>query len=182
MEAYSIWSPYAEYINNPNTVSINLNGNYSTVEQSQVPVAHRDYSPDTAILHAPRHGGLYSGPPSNNPWNSIPVTATMTNMIQNNLRSANPPPGATEQYIGTERLGNNHVPMPGTYWHNPVEQQGQFNIKVRNNCESRTFDLNGNTITKNIPYTPLTSHTQLTPHVPIAPPKPFTQLTPLTPP
>ena len=52
--------------------------------------------------------------------------------IQNNLRSANPPPGATEQYVGGDRLGNNYAPMPGTYWFNPVDRLGQFQIKSTN--------------------------------------------------
>ena len=104
MEAYSTWCPYAPYMPSAAPSAQIPKGDYNTVEQSPVPAAHRDYSPDSTMPPAPRHGGLYSGLPSNNPWNSIPVTATMINMIQNNLRSANPPPGATEQYVGTERL------------------------------------------------------------------------------
>ena len=152
MEAYSTWCPYAPYM--PSAVpSAQLpKGNYDTVEKSPVPAAHRDYSPESTMLPAPRHGGLYSGPPSNNPWNSIPVTATMTNMIQNNLRSANPPPGATEQYVGTERLGNSYAPMPGTYWYNPEDRHAQFNIKVRHQCEARAFGADGNPVEKQTTY------------------------------
>ena len=60
------------------------------------------------------------------------LTPTATNMIHNNLRSANPPPGATEQYPGTNRLGNNYVAMPGVYWYadtHPVNK-GPFEMKV----------------------------------------------------
>ena len=44
---------------------------------------------------------------------SIPVTPQVSNMINNNLRSANPPPGAIINYPGTVRLGNNSFNMPG---------------------------------------------------------------------
>ena len=44
------------------------------------------------------------GNESNKPWMPIKVTPTATNYIQNNLLSANPPPGATEQYVGTKEL------------------------------------------------------------------------------
>ena len=152
MEAYSTWCPYAPYMPSAAPSAQIPKGDYNTVEQSPVPAAHRDYSPDSTMPPAPRHGGLYSGLPSNNPWNSIPVTATMTNMIQNNLRSANPPPGATEQYVGTERLGNSYAPMPGTYWYNPEGQHGQFNIKVRKQCEARAFGADGNPVEKQQTY------------------------------
>jgi len=114
-------------------------GNYSVVEAGSVPPAFRDNGPDSIMPQVARHGGLYSGPESKNPWNSIPVTPTMTNYIQNNLRSANPPPGATEQYVGTSRLGNNYAPMPGVYWYNPPEMAGKHAIMVTHNCDARAF-------------------------------------------
>lgn len=117
----------------------NITGDYSVVEEGRTPPAFRDNGPNTAMPPIPRHGGLYSGPESQNPWNSIRVTPTMTNYIQNNLRSANPPPGATEQYIGTPRLGNNYVPMPGIYWYNPPEMAGNYAIKTTHNCDARSF-------------------------------------------
>ena len=58
----------------------------------------------------------------------------------------------TEQYIGTERLGNNYAPMPGTYWYNPEGQHGQFNIKVRHQCEARAFGADGNPVEKQQTY------------------------------
>jgi hypothetical protein len=128
-------TPYPYVINQ---LQIN-EGNYTVVEQGSVPPAFRDNGPENAMPPVPRHGGLYSGPESANPWNSIPVTPTMTNYVQNNLRSANPPPGATEQYIGTPRLGNNYAPMPGVYWYNPPEMDGKYAIKVTHNCDARSF-------------------------------------------
>ena len=42
----------------------------------------------------------------------MPVEPTATNMINNNLNSANPPPGANVHYPGTDRLGNSSLLMP----------------------------------------------------------------------
>ena len=62
--------------------------------------------PDVAIAPPSYNAGLYTGVPFNGPWGNIPVAPTTTNMINNNLKSANPPPG-------TQRLGNNYQAMPG---------------------------------------------------------------------
>lgn len=147
----NIWCPYAKYQPSNNDF---LKGDYTTVENGNIPPAYRMDGPNAAMPPAPIHGGLFTGPNTNNPWNSIPITPTMTNYIQNNLRSANPPPGATEQYIGTHRLGNNYVSMPGTYWYNPIgDKQGQYQIKVTHECDKRSFNLNGTPKTSNT-YTP----------------------------
>ena len=83
---------------------------------------------------SPPNGGLYGGPQSAGSWANIPVVPTMTNMIHNNLKSANPPPGATVQYIGTDRLGNSPAEMPEIYWYNPEHAHGLHSIKgVKNN-------------------------------------------------
>ena len=139
------WCPYANYIPTPPATSP---GDYTVVEEGTVPPASRDYAADVMMAPAPRHGGLYSGPESHNPWNSIPVTATMTNYIQNNLRSANPPPGATEQYVGTPRMGNNYVPMPGVYWYNPPEMKGKYAIKTTHAGDARAYNPDGSPIAK----------------------------------
>jgi len=44
---------------------------------------------------------------------SIPVTPTTANLINKNLNTANPPPGANVHYPGTNRLGNSSMEMPG---------------------------------------------------------------------
>ena len=61
------------------------------------------------------NGGLYTGPepPTNAPWASISVTPDVDYMINQNLRSANPPPGAIYQYPGNIRPGNNFQPFTG---------------------------------------------------------------------
>ena len=69
--------------------------------------------PDVAIAPPSYNAGLYTGVPFNGPWGNIPVAPTTTNMINNNLKSANPPPGGNVMYPGTQRLGNNYQAMPG---------------------------------------------------------------------
>ena len=131
----SSWCPYTKYLpSNPQFA----NGDYSVVKKSPVP-PHIRHNFNTSMPPSPHHGGLFSGPPSYNPWNAIPVTPTMTNYVQNNLRSANPPPGATQQYVGTNRLGNNYVSMPGVYWHNPDNMNGKYAIKTTHQSDFTTF-------------------------------------------
>jgi hypothetical protein len=61
------------------------------------------------------NGGLYTGEPfqTNAPWANMPVTPEGTYMTSANLQSANPPPGAQQQYAGSLRPGNNYQDMPG---------------------------------------------------------------------
>ena len=100
---------------------------------SSVPPQLRWNSPNE-IMPTPTYynAGLYTGESFKGPWGNIPVAPTTTNMIQNNLRSANPPPGAIYQYPGTNRLGNNYIAMPGVYYYKqgPPGNEGPFNIKV----------------------------------------------------
>jgi len=133
-----VWCPYTVY--KPSSSDF-LNGDYSSVENGSVEPAYRNKGPNNSMPPVPVHGGLFNAPETRNSWNAIPVTPTMTNFIQNNLRSANPPPGATEQYIGTHRLGNNYVSMPGVYWYNPTgDKQGQYRMKVTHKCDQRSFN------------------------------------------
>ena len=61
---------------------------------------------------------------------SIPVTPLDSNLIHNNLLSANPPPGANINYPGVNRLGNNHLEMPGIHAYVGTEENpGPFNIQ-----------------------------------------------------
>ena len=86
---------------------------------------------------SPTHNaGLYSGPAFNGPWGNIPVTPTTANMIHNNLRSANPPPGATTQYPGTHRSGNSYTAMPGVSWYKPTDTKCPYKIKVTENTSN----------------------------------------------
>lgn len=80
------------------------------------------------------NAGLYTGPQFNGPWGAIPVTPTTTNMINNNLASANPPPGALTQYPGNNRLGNNWIGMTGVdnYISSSEVNFGPFEINCTN--------------------------------------------------
>jgi hypothetical protein len=75
------------------------------------------------------NGGLYGGKQSTKPWASIHVDINENNLMQNNLKSANPPPGATDQYVGNNRLGNNYTIMENVKWYNPKYGQCMYNIK-----------------------------------------------------
>ena len=109
-----------------------INGDYPVDVKSNIPPELRAHDAHTAMPPPPVNGGLYSGPQSNQPYVPQSVPHTTTYYIQHLLRSANPPPGATEQYIGDNRLGNNYVPMPGVNWYNSAydRNKGPFTIKV----------------------------------------------------
>ena len=57
------------------------------------------------------NGGLYGGPQATGPWANIPIQPEMHIYIAN-LASAQPPPGALNQMVGTNRLGNNTITQP----------------------------------------------------------------------
>lgn len=76
------------------------------------------------------HGGLYNSTSQGQEWHAIPVTPEMAAMMAN-LESANPPPGAMQQFIGTNRPGNNSVNMPGVYRYQPnTNQPNLYNINL----------------------------------------------------
>jgi len=105
--------------------------NYNVDLEGPVNRLERDSDPYTKIRTPPPNGELYGGPQTNRAWGSIHVIPTATNYINNNLHSANPPPGATIQYVSNDRFGNNYSPMPGIQWYNPTSPhlKNKFNIK-----------------------------------------------------
>lgn len=103
----------------PNQKEINYIRNKTDPNKSKVNVYLRSKNPYSEIPPSPPNGGLYGGKQSNEPWANIPVAPTTTNLINNVLKEANPPPGAEFHYPGTNRLGNNYQAMPGIYWYNP---------------------------------------------------------------
>lgn len=112
--------------------NIPFKNDYAVDVESSVPPALRSKNPETAMPPSPKNGGLFSGPEATGPWGAIPVVPTTTNYIHHNLRSANPPPGAVYHYPGTNRMGNNYIPMPGVYWLNDpeVNMDCKYHIKV----------------------------------------------------
>ncbi len=114
-------------------IPITRNQAVSVVEASQVPPENRSKNIQTQMPPSPPNGGLYGGPQATFPWSNIPVVPTATNLIHHNLRSANPPPGAINQYPGGQRKGNNYIAMSGVYWYNGdnpnnVNSEGNYRI------------------------------------------------------
>ena len=120
-----------------NNSNCNCNSNsskkdYKVMVNTPIPAGERASNPYDVMPPRPPNGGLYGGPDCERPWMPIDVTPTATNYIANNLKSANPPPGAVEQYVGTNRPGNNYTAMPEAYWYNNTSKlnHGPFNLKV----------------------------------------------------
>lgn len=97
-----------------NNNDLNNNNNLVNNNKSEIPQAP--------------NGGLYGGPQQNKPWLPIHIEPTAFNLIANNLSSANPPPGAIEQYIGSNRLGNNINNTKNIDAYD--KQSGKYNFKV----------------------------------------------------
>ena len=102
---------------------------YEIVIKTDVKPELRSKNPNTEINYSPVNGGLYGGEQKDRPWMPQHIVPTATNLMLNNLKSANPPPGAIEQYIGTNRQGNNYSAMPNIYWYY-TEDEGPHHIKV----------------------------------------------------
>ena len=119
-----------------------LRGGYLSVDRpSKVPPGQQWDTIQTAAPSPAPNGGLYTNgcQAADGPHRAIPVTPTTTNMINKNLVSANPPCGATEQYPGTPRLDNNHVPMPGVTWYRGTpENSGPFRLKTTTGGKRRS--------------------------------------------
>ena len=97
-------------------------------------------SKDVGIPDPLPNGGLYNAPQATGPWANIPVIPTDLNLTHYNLRSAHPPPGATEQYMGTERPGNNYAPMIGVYWYNvDNEMRGMYRMHVTKKTDEKQY-------------------------------------------
>ena len=114
-------------------------GSYKTLTDGLIAPEKRMNNDNIAIPESLPNGGLYGGPQSTGPWANIPVIPSDTNLIHYNLRSAKPPPGATEQYVSTNRLGNNYVPMIGVYWYNPEETYGMYRMNVTNKADEKQY-------------------------------------------
>jgi len=94
---------------------------------------------NTTVPPMRHNGGLYSGPQNNAPYMPRYVPPTSTYFMQVLLKSANPPPGAIEQYPTENRLGNNYTAMPNVHWFNSAyDNKGPYNIKVIKRKEKGT--------------------------------------------
>lgn len=126
------YCPYME-INAPH------GGSYKTLTEGLVAPEKRSNNENTAIPDPLPNGGLYNAPQSTEPWANIPVIPSDLYLTHFNLRSANPPPGATEQYAGTDRLGNNYAPMIGVYWYNPEEVRGMYRMHTTKREDAKQY-------------------------------------------
>ncbi len=113
---------------------IKKNKNKNSKKGGSVPPNKQWSGPNVAAPPPQYNAGLFTGPQFNGPWGAIPVTPTTTNMINNNLGSATPPPGAMTQYPGTNRLGNNWIAMPGVddYISSSQVNWGPYALKCTN--------------------------------------------------
>ena len=106
---------------------------YPIEKESNVPFESRGSSPSTEAPEMLPNGGLYSGScPAGRAWIPTKIVPTSTYFTSELLKQANPPPGALDQYVGTNRPGNNYTAMPNVHWYNRTskQNQGPFNIKV----------------------------------------------------
>ena len=127
------YCPYME-INAPH------GGSYKTLTEGLISPERQSSSKDVAIPDSLPNGGLYNAPQATGAWASIPVIPSDLNLIHNNLRSAHPPPGATEQYASTDRIGNNYAPMIGVYWYNPdTEMRGMYRMHVTKKDDEKQY-------------------------------------------
>jgi hypothetical protein len=102
--------------------------------QSQVQPELRGQGPNIQVPSGRPNGGIYRGPQIDKWFVPQPLPATTTYFNQVLLRNSDPapPPGATQQYPGNTRLGNNYVAMPGVNWYNSAypRNNGPYSIKV----------------------------------------------------
>jgi len=109
------------------------NNNYPVDLNTNVPPVLRWTDANTRAPEPLVNGGLYSGPQNNSPWMPKPVVPTTTYFMQVLMKDIDPPPppGATEQYVTENRLGNNYTAMPGVSWFNSSKDgRGPYMIKV----------------------------------------------------
>ena len=123
---------------NQNNTIVKMSKNIPVDINSEIPLHERWNDELTRCPDPVPNGGLYGGPQAVGEYASIHVIPTATNMIHHNLRSANPPPGAINQYPGTNRDRNNYIPMPGVFWYNDTHHvnQGPYSIKVTDNNQA----------------------------------------------
>ena len=111
-------------------VKCDIKNNYSVDKPTSIPFEEMNSSPDTKMPTQAKNLGLYGGEAVTTPWLPKPNVPTSTNYMKQ-LACANPPPGAMEQYVELNRLGNNFSPSPAVKWYADTSKLncGPFNIK-----------------------------------------------------
>ena len=103
--------------------------------------------PPGVVPNASYNGAITIGEKCEGPHCAIPVQPTSGFLINQNLRSANPPPSALQMYPSTFRLGNNSDinPAIGKYVNGTRMNPGPFNIEVPINSENYKYIVNPRT-------------------------------------
>lgn len=92
------------------------------------------------------NGGITVGEKCIGPHCSISVPPTTGYLVGSNLKSANPPPGALQQYPSTFRLGNNSDVNPRIKKYQGTQlNSGPFNIEVQGTNEEYKYIMNPET-------------------------------------
>tara|TARA_B100000963_G_scaffold266270_1_gene234464 strand:- start:409 stop:1053 length:645 start_codon:yes stop_codon:yes gene_type:complete len=96
------------------------------------------------VPNASYNGAVTIGEKCEGPHCAIPVVPTSGYMINQNLRSANPPKAALQMYPSTFRLGNNSDVNPGItkYVNGTRVNPGPFNIEVPAKAHQFQFIVN----------------------------------------
>ena len=92
--------------------------------KTNIPPENQSYNFFSEIELANPNKGLYSGKVEINKY--FPPNTPATGI--NHLKSFKKTPGANMHYVGTNRFGNNHSPMPGIFIFNPENGQNKYNI------------------------------------------------------
>ena len=115
--------------------------NYPVEKESPVPFVMRGDSFDARVNTMLPNGGLYSGIEVERAMIPKKIEPTSTYFTSVLLKEANPPPGALEQAVGTNRPGNNYTAAPSVYWYADTTEvnKGPFNLKVVQslNCKNQ---------------------------------------------
>ena len=103
--------------------------------------------PAGIIPNASYNGAVTIGEKCSGPHCSIPTAPTSGALINSNLLSANPPPGAVFHYPSTFRLGNNSDENPriGLYQNPKSLNRGPFNISVPKSSDEYQYIVNPET-------------------------------------
>lgn len=115
--------------------------NYPVEKESPVPFVMRGDSFDSKVNSMLPNGGLYSGVEVERAMIPKKIQPTSTYFSTVLLKEANPPPGALEQAVGTNRPGNNYTAAPSVFWYADTHKvnKGPFRLKVLDslNCKDQ---------------------------------------------
>ena len=109
-----------------------IKDNYSVDKKGSMPHEQMASGPNKRMKEPSKNKGLYGGKQicnENFPKSEIPTATNYAKLLE--FSDPPPPPGAAEQYVQLNRLGNNFSPSPKVKWYRdtPELNCGPFNIK-----------------------------------------------------